>query len=73
MGRGSKFAKHVTPEHLSCKRDFLIRAPESIARKVVVALLARGGRPTAEEIRRTGAHQLPHGYTYYWDGEKGAG
>eukprot|EP00974_Lingulodinium_polyedra_P093252 9032090-Lingulodinium_polyedra.AAC.1 len=62
MGRESKFAKRVTFECRSCRRDFLSRAPESIARRLVVALLARGDRPTASEMRRTGVHQLPHFY-----------
>eukprot|EP00974_Lingulodinium_polyedra_P080795 7827485-Lingulodinium_polyedra.AAC.1 len=55
MGRGSKFAKHVTLEHVSCRRDFLNRAFESFARRLVVALFARGDRPTTNGIRRTGA------------------
>eukprot|EP00974_Lingulodinium_polyedra_P114477 11084402-Lingulodinium_polyedra.AAC.1 len=71
MGRESKFAKHVAPEHLSCRRDFLSRAPESITRRLVVALLARGDRPATSEIRRAGVHRLPH-LCSYWDGQKGA-
>eukprot|EP00974_Lingulodinium_polyedra_P002768 259910-Lingulodinium_polyedra.AAC.1 len=60
MGREVKFAKEVTPAHLSSRQDFVSRAPDSKTRKLAVAFLARGVGPSADEIRRTGVDQLPN-------------
>eukprot|EP00974_Lingulodinium_polyedra_P069028 6684078-Lingulodinium_polyedra.AAC.1 len=65
-----KFAKRITPDRVSCRDDCLRRCPSSITRKMVVALLARGEQPSADDTRRSGVNQLRHLYPY-WAGQRG--